>query len=308
MDKIRNGALPLIAACFYVASCGFVGEPLPPALNIPEAVTDLRAEQTGANIEVRFTAPTMTTDGVALRRLGAVELFVNETAVPVEAAEPGPVSVKIPVRLFVGQTANVRVRVASPKGKWSQWSGISLAVVAALEPPAGLTAEATAQGVRLRWRSPAPEFRILRSAGAMAIEVARTRGNEWVDAESKFGQRYTYQVEAVQGEARSGVSAPVEITPQDTFPPAAPGGLTGVAGLGTIELAWDRSPEADTAGYRIYRSADGRQWNQVGDQTPAASYSDHDVTAGAAFEYAVTAVDRLGNESPRSEPVRVAVQ
>ncbi|MCC6586872.1 MAG: hypothetical protein IT168_09290 [Bryobacterales bacterium] len=302
MRLLLTAAVAFLLAC----SCGYVGEPLPPALNIPVPVNDLRAEQIGGRIVVTFTAPKLTTDGIVMKRLGAIELFVNDTAVAVAGLEPGPVSAETPAAPFAGRSAMVRVRVSSLKGKWSTWATKNVEIVAPLAPPADLVAQATAKGVRLRWNSPAPEFRILRSAGALAAEVARLNQREWIDPESKFGQTYSYQVEALNGDARSGLSAAVEITPKDTFPPTVPAGLTGVAGIGSIELAWDRSPEPDVAGYRVYRSTDGTQWNPVGAQTPAASYSDREVKAGTAYKYAVTAVDQNGNESARSVVVEIA--
>ena len=45
----------------------------------------------------------------------------------------------------------------------------------------------------------------------------------------------------------------------DTFPPAVPVGLMAVAGVNSIELAWQRNTEDDFAGYQVYRSTDGRR-------------------------------------------------
>ena len=302
--RILLTALALLLAC----SCGYVGEPLPPALNIPVPVGDLRVDQVGARLIIQFTSPKLTTDGIVMKRLSAVELFVNDTPVAVPTLEPGPVSAETAASPFAGRSAMVRVRVSSLKGKWSGWTSKNVDVVAPLDVPKDVLAEATAKGVRLRWTSPAPEFRILRSAGALALEQARVKTQEWTDPESKFNQTYSYQVEALNGEARSGLSAAVEITPKDSFAPTVPGGLTGVVGIGSIELAWDRSPESDVAGYRVYRSTDGTQWQTVGAQTAAASYSDREVKAGTTYKYAVTAVDQNGNESARSVIVEIAAQ
>ncbi len=277
-------------------------------MNIPVAVSDLRVEQIGDRLTIQFTSPKLTTDGIVMKRLGAIELFVNDTAVPVATTQPGPVSAETTAASFAGRSAMVRVRVSSLKGKWADWSSKTVEVVAPLAVPKDVTAEATAKGVHLRWTSPAPEFRILRSAGALALEQARVAAQEWTDPESKFNQTYSYQIEALNGEARSGLSPAVEITPKDAFAPAVPGGLTGVVGIGSIELAWDRSPEPDVAGYRVYRSTDGAQWQPVGAQTAAASYSDRGAKAGTTYKYAVTAVDQNGNESARSAVVEIAAQ
>src|SRR5690242_19931510 len=65
------------AGCVFVASCGSVGEPLYPALNIPSSVSDLVAVERGDQISVHFTIPPLTTEGLAVRAIGSVELRVG---------------------------------------------------------------------------------------------------------------------------------------------------------------------------------------------------------------------------------------
>jgi fibronectin type 3 domain-containing protein len=97
-------------------------------------------------------------------------------------------------------------------------------------------------------------------------------------------------------------------TARDEFPPSPPGGLTAVAGIGTIELAWDRSPEPDVAGYRVFRSTSDAPPESVGQLTRAAAFSDRDVKAGVVYRYSVSAVDEKGNTSAPSAPVTVQAQ
>src|SRR5690348_4530137 len=60
-----------------VAGCGYVGPPLPPALNIPKAVTDLSVTEIGDQIIVRFTPPEKTTEELPVESLKAVTLYVG---------------------------------------------------------------------------------------------------------------------------------------------------------------------------------------------------------------------------------------
>jgi hypothetical protein len=137
-------------------------------------------------------------------------------------------------------------------------------------------------------------------------EAAVAAGGEWIDAVAKLGERHTYAVQAIHpGGARSEVSGELAFTPRDVFPPSTPTGLAGVAGIGAIELAWDRGSEPDLAGYRVYRSTGDEAARQVGETTPGTAYSDRAVKSGVAYRYAVSAVDRSGNESPRSAQVEV---
>jgi fibronectin type 3 domain-containing protein len=103
--------------------------------------------------------------------------------------------------------------------------------------------------------------------------------------------------------AESDLSEEAVIKPVDTFPPAAPAGLHATIGPASIELSWDPNGESDVAGYRVYRSAGGGAFGKIADVGIAPSYSDRTVKKDTAYRYQVSAVDRAGNESTRSESV-----
>lgn len=291
-----------------LSGCGYVGEPLPPSLNIPAPIADLRVEQVGADLVIAFTAPEVTTDGVIFSRLGGVEAMINDdpVAIPTPASEPGPVRIVASAARYVSQQATVRVRVASPKGRFGDWAARTLTIDSPLSIPAELSAQATAGGVLLAWQSPhKAQFRILRTTGAVETEVGTTSENRFLDSTARFDTAYSYRIEAFSTLSRSGFTAPIGITPIDTFPPSVPAGLSAVPGIGSIEVAWERSPEPDVAGYRLYRATPDLDWRVVGGQTPSANYSDRDVASGVRYRYAVSAVDLKGNESPRSPVVEL---
>jgi len=210
------------------------------------------------------------------------------------------------------------VRVANVNGRFSNWSNpVALPVVAPLARPGQLVAEATPEGVRLRWSAPdrpGQAFRVWRRAGKeeQPAIVARPESPEWTDAAAEYGTAYEYSVQATlktgAAEAESEPSERAPIVPRDVFPPATPRDLTAIAAAGTVELGWERNSEADFAGYRVYRSLDGGPFERVADKLEAPSYSDRDVRAGAKYTYTVTAVDRTGNESPRPAPVEVEIR
>jgi fibronectin type 3 domain-containing protein len=98
----------------------------------------------------------------------------------------------------------------------------------------------------------------------------------------------------------------VKVWAHDVFPPAVPTGLQAVySGPGQevfIDLIWAPVADADLAGYNVYRREDGGVPVKVNSElvkTPA--YRDSAVAAGKTYFYSVTAVDRQGNESARSE-------
>ena len=98
------------------------------------------------------------------------------------------------------------------------------------------------------------------------------------------------------------------IRDRDIFPPAVPTGLAAIAVQldGTppeIDLSWEPDTEPDLAGYYVYRAIDhdgtssGNLARLTQKPVQAISYRDLQVAAGAHYRYAVTAVDRSGNES-----------
>jgi len=316
------------AAGLWLAGCGYVGEPLPPSLNLPARVADLAAVQRGAKLLFRFTLPDATTDGVLLRKTGAVDLRIGPAGderwfeaappIPVTAAVPGPAQAETAANGWAGREIVCGVRVANARGRWSEWSNlVRLRVVEPLPAPVALEAGAVPEGVRLRWRLTAERndvaFRIFRRAGAEKdmTQKARVAAFEWVDADTRYRESYRYQVQAVttagDAEAESETSATVEITPEDRFPPATPTGLAAVAGLDSIELSWDRNREDDLAGYRIYRAIDDGPMERLGGLLATPSFSDRTANRARPRRYAVTAVDQIGNESARSAPVEATL-
>jgi hypothetical protein len=291
-----------LLAALALASCGYVGDPLPPSLNIPPAVQDLRVEQRSSEILIQFTLPGAATDGAPFRSLRSVELRAGEREFAVPSLQPGPIEVTEPAAAWIGQTLEFRVRTQGPTGRWSDWSALAaIRVIAPLDPPSSLTVAGTAQGVRLAWESNASRFRVFRDEEpGEPVAASESSEHTWLDESAMFGVRYTYRVQAVEARATSDRSAPVSIVYEDRFPPAAPAEVQAVAGLTSIELTWQPPPEPDLAGFFVYRAeADGVFQRLVG-PLASPSLSDGMVAPGTMYRYAVTSVDALGNESPRS--------
>ncbi len=98
------------------------------------------------------------------------------------------------------------------------------------------------------------------------------------------------------------------VKPVDTFPPAAPAGLSAVAAAGSISLIWEANVEDDVTGYLILRggSADATLLPLTTSAVPETRFTDLSVTPGERYVYAVVAVDGrvpLPNVSAESERV-----
>jgi hypothetical protein len=286
--------------------------------------------QRGARIIVHFTPPGKTTEGRTLAgpvkfdlRIGtAVAPFdpaswaAQARALPRIAVRNGLAQTEIPTTDWTGREVSFAVRTVGANGKESGWSNfVNLTIVPPPQRPAALKPEGTADGVRLTWQGEAGDFIILRREGAEGefAQAAEVQQPEWLDRTAEFGKPYTYLVQRVVklGEdrtAQSELSDEASITPKDVYPPAAPRGLRVVAGPTSIELAWDRSPEPDLAGYRVYRCVGGGAWEKLTDVSQVPAYSDHQVESGKTYQYAISAVDQAGNESPRSAVVETITQ
>jgi hypothetical protein len=144
------------------------------------------------------------------------------------------------------------------------------------------------------------------------LQIGVSKEPTYEDNSFDFDRTYAYVVRSVISEGgaplESADSNPVILTAKDIFPPAAPQDLVAAvlpgtaAGSSVVDLSWSINLETDLAGYRVYRSAsdNGRGQLLTADLLRTPSYRDTTVVSGHRFWYAVTAVDRSGNESPPS--------
>ena len=307
-----------------MSGCGYVGEPLPPALKRPTPVSDLSAVERGAKIIIQFTPPKVTTEGLPIKGPQDVELrigpansdpfrpdtWVKEADLfPVPALAEPRTSVEIPAARYYNKTVFIGLRVHGPHGREAGWSNFRvLPIVPALGTPAGLEAANAPDAVRLDWHDAAPEFRIFRRLpGAETwTQLATSNKPTYLDGSIEYGNTYQYFVQAIErtGEtyAESDASETITFKPADQFPPAVPAGLTAVPGTRSIELVWERSPEKDFSSYRVYR--DGIR---VGEGLGAPAFSDTTVQTGVKYRYQVSAVDTTGLESAKTAPVEAEI-
>jgi hypothetical protein len=319
--------LPHVAtAALILSGCGYIGEPLYPLLNIPKPVADLSAIERGKVIIYQFTLPALTTEGKQAR-IGRVEIRVGEApqgsfnreqwlakAIELQAKpdEHGQVKSEFPAAPWVGKDLILGVKVYGVNGRDADWSNLApITVVEPLGTPAAVSTMPVPEGVRVSWQSSAHQHRVLRRTGESKTYLLLTTvaANQWLDTTTEYGKQYFYIIQAVQKtgnqEAESELSEAKEVTPVDIYPPSTPAGLNAIAGTGNIELVWDRNTDPDLAGYRLYRAAGDGKLEKIADIQDTPSYSDRKVESGKRYRYAVSAVDRLGNESKQSGPVEI---
>jgi hypothetical protein len=318
--------LAVLALAMCLAGCGYMGEPLPPALNRPVRVQDLAAVQRGSKIIIQFTVPTVTTEDIALKKGDRdIELRLGPPSpggfdmqqwertsdrIPVVMADKQPLAhLEVPAAKYYGKTLDIAVSVHGPGGRTLGWSQFAIVqVVPELPVPQALETSNAPDAVHLEWHAGAPEFRIFRKLVAEVnwAQIATSTRPSYTDNTIEYGKTYQYMVQSVQKTAEkyaeSELSDVSTIRPVDTFAPAVPSGVTAVPGTRSIELVWDRNIEKDFATYRIYR--DGKR---VADGVTAPSFSDRDVQAKTRYQYQVSSVDNAGNESARSPAVEATI-
>ena len=314
----------LLCSALLSQSCGYMGPPLPPALNLPNRVTDLTAVQRGSKVVIHFTMSQMTTEAMPIKDPPDVDMRIGVSAPQFNQQQWLEHSERLPVRKnptefevstadFVGKDVVVAVRLLNDRGKAAGWSNfVALQVTAPVPRPEKLAAQATAQGVQLTWSGDvAPLYRVYRKGdiGDFA-PLGDTPRSPYIDTTAEFLKTYTYFVQGVKktGDTatESEVSDNVVITPQDIFPPAGPANVKAIIGSKSVELSWDRNTESDFAGYRIFRALNDGPFELLADKVPGASYSDRAIKPGR-YRYAVSAFDLLGNESVRSPAIDALV-
>jgi len=143
------------------------------------------------------------------------------------------------------------------------------------------------------------------------INSALISGTQYADKSFKFGPTYKYVVRSVSlGSGGASVeslnSNALSVTARDTFAPSAPQGLDVAGSPGRLSVFFAANPEADIAGYNIFRSTDPNlpkaSWTKLNQSLlTRTTYLDDRVETGKRYYYYITAVDNAGNESPPSE-------
>jgi predicted small lipoprotein YifL len=217
----------------------------------------------------------------------------------------------------------VRVREAK-KNRFSEFSDEVAVTPRVLPlPPTGVTATVFADRVELQWNAPAENidrstpalvkgyhvYRIDKTGKISRLTQGPKAAPPYADTTFEFNQAYAYFVRSAASTSEpfleSDDSSVVKVMPLDIFPPAVPLGLTAAPGPDFITLIWDANKEKDLAGYRVWRRAEGQPDLTVLTPEPVrdTAFNDRTVEKGKRYDYAISAVDRAGNESPRSAAV-----
>ena len=306
-----------MAAAF---GCGFVGAPLPPALHIPERVTVLNAHQHADQLVIGLVVSGKSTDGLVLKQLREIELrygppgpsmdrwAAGAKRIPVEPPKADGYEFRAPMAGLENKDIVIAVRAVGPSGRAGQWSEPLILHVVPVPPVPAVEAVAGPAGITLRWPAagapPGTSWRVLRQTKGeeKPQPVSVATAPEWLDATAiEEDQPYSYQVQALvpagKSFAESDLSKPAGLTYKDVFPPEPPSGLSAIAGVNSIELAWEPCREPDLKAYQVWRAEGAGPLVKLGEVLGDVTYSDRQVSAGKHYRYAVSASDNRGNTS-----------
>ncbi|MFF3378594.1 fibronectin type III domain-containing protein [Streptomyces sp. NPDC002680] len=117
---------------------------------------------------------------------------------------------------------------------------------------------------------------------------------------------HTVRVDYVAITGSANVSAGLAPTTPDKVAPLAPGSAKAVPGDAKATVSWARNAEADLAGYRVYRSTSTPVKIDTAHRVSGSalltgnSFNSTGLRNGTKYWFAVTAVDRAGNQSRAS--------
>lgn len=285
---------------------------VPPEPGVPEAITQFAAQPTLTAVQfakVSERVGSIESADLPGATIGASLIFTDR---PPLRADPGR-----PVRLTYA------VVTEGPDGRSDLSNMVTIVPLPVAVAPAGLSATASAGGVKLEWQVPDRSviagtppviagYNIYRGsddqvrAFATPINEALVEDTSYTDVPGYGEQRYRVTAVAVTGPPRleSEPSAVATVTFKDLVPPPPPATVSALVETAAVRLVWDAVETPDLAGYRIQR-AEGTgltELREVGKFPLTAlitetHYRDPSVLPGISYRYEVTAFDKSGNES-----------
>ena len=237
-----------------------------------------------------------------------------------KTAKAAPDSPAYPQRIYAvrGVTRSGRPGPPAPR--------LAVPLVDPAAAPAGLDVQYDERTFVVTWlppvASPADEpgaeaiaFNVYGGGGSTPLNAAPIVETRFEHGPVRFGTDQCFLVRSVRTvqnvRIESGPSEPRCVSTRDTFPPAAPKGLQGIAGTEGISLSWDANTEEDFAGYIVLRGeAPDETLQALTEPIRDTNYRDTAVKPGVTYVYRLVAVDKAAppNTSAQSEPARVTAR
>lgn len=302
----------VIVMALLTVGCAKIGDPLPPFIRVPVPVGDLSVDQEGTEIVLRWTNPARNIDGSSDMDLQTAWIHVDsQRFVSAPVAAPGQAQEwRTPTRGRIGVTTRFAVEVETTRMRRSALSnGVAWTAVDVPSRVRDLRGFFDQNRAILEWSAPESEvqpdgYEVTRD-GQPSVAGSALTATAYTDPFVEAGRSYTYSVVGLRqvGERRIRGDRPqtVMVTALDRTAPRQPGApeLT-VTDQGAF-VNWPANTETDLAGYRLYRSVSEAGTLERVSEFQNNAFFDRQYRAG--IYYAVSAIDRSGNESTTSERV-----
>jgi hypothetical protein len=174
MVRVFRKSLAVAFSTAMLAGCAQIGAPVPPSLELPKPVNDLRGARKGDKVHLSWTTPARITDGQTIQHLGptricrSLQVPITQCDVVVGKIPPSPGSPakgvaeytdRIPPELLKAEPtalASYAIEVLNSNGRSAGLSNaVTVPLFPTLAPPEKLAAQVTPQGVQLAWSWPA---------------------------------------------------------------------------------------------------------------------------------------------------------
>jgi hypothetical protein len=332
----RSGLLVLAGLLSYGVACGKKGPPLPPLPQIPSAPSEWGLRCIGSECGLWMVPPDRNVDGTQPVRIGWVLLVADGTAPPFEpdravaAWRFSATDVRPDGRIWWGPLPRwpdecVRLVLLNHRRKSGPPTDAVCPVPPTDGPPPDVRADTTPEGIRLTRPDAASDvlevYRVRSSpqTPTQALEwpwtpyaVIESGLTAWTDTEVRDGESWTYGIRRrTRQDAHLWLASttrtvgPVQY--EDVFPPPVPSRPTGFVENGRWVLVWDPVTAPDLAGYFVYmRPVGASVWKRLNERPTASTRMEIPLADTSNWrgpvEFAITSVDRKGNESSRSSP------
>ena len=246
-------------ATTVLAGCAQIGAPVPPSLELPRPVADLRATRKGESVQLNWTPPTRITDGQTIRHLGPTRicrslLLLNAQCdtvaqIPPSSSLTAQYSDRLPPGLIKpdpNALVGYKVEVLNSNERSAGLSNVApIPLFVTLASTQNLSAQMAPQGVALQWnwpqsvpQTPGLDFRLRiyrrNEAGKSDIRVAEVNLQDepkFLDQSIEWEKTYFYRTTFVSvssapgGMQVEGEDSPeIKVSAHDTFPPSSPPG------------------------------------------------------------------------------------
>ncbi len=313
---MQGKRLAALALLLFLVACGHKAPPLPPEHITAEGITGVRffvrPQETVVEVRLsdRYTGKPYRVKWVKLyvdrcgpECGGCTRIFGAVRKPGVVHIEDTPIRKDTCYRIYGYTERDVSVR-----------RYVSIVPAAPAPPAVGLSLLRVRQNeVELSFsgcREGVSLYRRTSSSSYPPVPYALWGCSPFKDTSVEEGVSYCYRARAASVWQNvvyeSSPSGELCITPLDFTPPPVPRNLTGIFYEGVVNLTWDPVKCPDLDGYYVYRLEGGR-WIRL-NSTPVRVplFTDASPPKGKeALIYAVSSVDKKGNESAKSKPVAI---